>query len=91
MPQRRYLRVPDDESGLVFVFAYDATDPEILHIFARHTTSPEEAIDAFFEGPDDTSWNDTHARYETYTATHGLFWHWIRQGEVVMIITCFRL
>jgi hypothetical protein len=91
MPRRRYQRVAHPESGLVFVFAYDSTDPELLHIFARHTTSPEDAIDAFFEGTEDTLWNERYRRYETYSTTHGLFWYWIKPGEVVMVVSCFGL
>ncbi len=49
MSERRapYVRITDRESGLVFLFAPDAAAPELLHIFARHTTEPDDAIETF--------------------------------------------
>lgn len=91
MPPRRYRRIRHEDSGLVFVFAYDDADPEILHIYARHLVSPGAAIDTFFEGADDTTWNERRNRFETYSADHGLFWFWLETERVVMVISCFRL
>jgi hypothetical protein len=91
MPQPRYYRQRDDASGLIFVFRYDPDAPELLHIFARHATVPDDAIDAFFEGADDTTWNDQRRRFETYSADYGLYWFWLEPQRVVMVITCFRL
>jgi hypothetical protein len=76
-----------DDSGIRFVFKYDDADPSILHIFARHLTSIDDALDTFFEG--ETTWNPERRRFETYTETHGLFWFWLREGAVVMVISCF--
>jgi predicted DNA binding CopG/RHH family protein len=70
VPKRRYQRVPHPESGLTFVFAYDCDAPELLHIFSRHATSPGDAVDAFFEGREDTTWNDEYERYETSGEHH---------------------
>jgi hypothetical protein len=91
VPPRRYQRVRDNDSGLVFVFAYDTADPEVLHIFARHLVSSDTAIDTFFDGADDTSWNQRRERFESYSADHGLYWLWLEPQRVVMVISCFRL
>lgn len=91
MPQGRYARVLDESSGLIFVFAYDRTDPDLLHIFARHTTSIDEAIGTFFADDADTAWNEQRARFESYSESHGLFWFWLEEDRTVMVISCFRL
>lgn len=93
MPPQRvpYFRLRDEASGLTFVFRYDPDAPELLHIFARHTTSPEDAVDTFFDGAAETIFNDARKRYETYTPEHGLYWFWLEPQRVVMVISCFRL
>lgn len=78
-----------DESSLRFVFKHDDDTPELLHSFARHLTTIDDALDAFFSG--ETSWDPERRRFETYSETHGLFWFWIEEERVVMVITCFRL
>jgi hypothetical protein len=40
MPRYRAVR----RDGFTFLFAYDETDPSLLHIFARHMTSVEDAV-----------------------------------------------
>jgi hypothetical protein len=90
MPPRRYQRIRHDDSGIVFVFAYDRTHPELLHIWARHLVSPSTAIDTFFEGGRDTTWNERRQRYETYSIDHGLYWFWLDPERAVMVISCFR-
>jgi hypothetical protein len=72
MSQRRYRRIRHRASGLVFVFAYDSDDPSLLHIYARHLTSPADGMRTYFEG--ETTWNARRRRFETSTLTHGLFW-----------------
>jgi hypothetical protein len=86
-----YSRVTDAETGIVFVFRHDPDAPELLHIFARHTTSPDDAIATFFDHTQETTWNQRHQRFETYSQTHGLYWFWREMGRVVMVISCFRL
>jgi hypothetical protein len=78
------------EQGICFVFKYDDDAPELLHIFARHLTSVDDALNTFFEGTRET-WNERFARFETYSATHGLFWFWIEEERVVMVVSCFRI
>jgi len=86
----RYRRVRDN--GVVFVFKTDDDDPEMLHIFARHLTSIDDALDVFFDSTATQARNAVHDRYERYSATHGLFWFWLDEpGRVVMVITCFTL
>jgi hypothetical protein len=84
LPYKRY-----QARGITFVFKYDDTDPSLLHIYARHLTSPADAIRTFYEGS--STWNEDRGRFETYSATHGLFWFWIEEEKVAMIITCFTL
>jgi len=79
-----------DDSGVTFFFKYDPDDPEQLHIYVRHLTTIDDALETFFEGK--TSHNKQRQRYETYTSTHGLYWFWLNQAtKKVMIITCFTL
>ncbi len=78
-----------EEAGIRFVFKYDDDAPELLHIFARHLTTIDDALDTFFSG--ETTWNDERERFETYSESHGLFWFWLEEGRVVMVITCFSL
>ena len=61
--------------------------PDLLHIYVRHLTSIDDALDTFFNGR--TNWHEEHKRFETYTESHGLFWFWLEQEKVVMIISCF--
>jgi hypothetical protein len=79
-----------EEYGIRFVFKYDDDAPEILHIFARHLTSIDDALDTFFEGTSEP-WNAERRRFETYSETHGLFWFWIEEERVVMVVSCFRI
>jgi hypothetical protein len=78
-----------EEQGIRFVFKYDDDAPELLHIFARHLTTIDDALDVFFEGEEEV-WNDERHRFETFSSTHGLFWFWIEENRVVMVVTCFR-
>jgi len=84
----RYKQV--EEEGIRFIFKYDDDAPDLLHIYARHLTSIDDALDTFFEGERE-SWNEERSRFETYSATHGLFWFWIEQDRVVMVVSCFRV
>jgi hypothetical protein len=86
----RYKRVR--ENGVVFVFKFDDDAPDLLHIFARHLTTIDDALDVFFDPAASEGRNPTHDRFERYNATHGLFWFWLdKPGKVVMVITCFTL
>ena len=89
MAKGRYEPYLDQESGLRFDFKCEPTQPSLLHIFARHGTSPQDAISTFFEG--ETNWNETRKRFETFTETHGLYWVWRVQDTVVLVISCFRM
>lgn len=60
------------EMGIRFVFKCDTDDPTVLHIYARHGTTIENAITTFKTGV--TRWNDQYKRFETFSETHGLFW-----------------
>ncbi len=87
MPSR-YKQVR--ERGIVFVFKYDDDDPRLLHIYARHLTEIDDALDVFFDPSARQEYNAEHRRFERFTKTHGLFWFWLRENELVMVITCFK-
>ncbi len=72
----------------MFSFLYDRNQPDTLHITVRHGTDPLEAIGTFFEG--ETTWNEERKRFETMTATHGIYWARVPEDEGVLVISCFR-
>ncbi len=72
-----------------FLFKYEVDTSNLLHIYVRHLTQPEDAIKAFFSGT--TTWNDHYQRYETVSETHTIYWFWIdEQAKKVIVITCFN-
>lgn len=76
--------------GHTFFFSYDEVDPTLLHIYARHLCQPSDAIEVFFTG--ESEYNSINHRWETYTATHGIYWFWRDEAEKkVWIISCFTL
>ncbi len=88
MPKYRRVR----ENGVTFVFKYDDVDPTLLHIFARHMTEVDDALDVFFDPNATETFNSQFQRFERFNATHGLYWFWIDEpGKVLMVITCFTL
>ena len=86
----RYESHTDSDTGIRFVFAFDADAPDLLHIWVRHLTVPEDAMDAFFDSDARTRWDPVHRRFETSTPTHLLTWFWIEVDQTVMVITCMR-
>ncbi len=79
-----------EENGFKFVFKMDEVDPELLHIFARHLTSIEDALDTYFDS--EPTWNAEFRRFENYSDSHGLYWFWIdEKDKVIMVISCFRI
>lgn len=82
-----YKRV--EENGIQFVFKYDDDARELLHIYARHLTSIDDALDTFFGTR--AKWNNDQKRFESYTETHGLFWFWLEENKTVMVISCFKV
>jgi hypothetical protein len=77
--------------SIKFIFKFDALDPTILHIFARHLIEPDDAIELFYDENATTEWNANRCRFETYSKSRGLFWFWIEENKVVMVISCFNL
>lgn len=84
MPERRFTLT---RGGYRFVFNYDDVDPSLLHIYARHLKTPDDAIFVFFHGVD--TFNADRNRFETSTDTVTLYWFWIVVDEVVMVVSCF--
>ncbi|MHB1417552.1 MAG: hypothetical protein ACYC1C_20075 [Chloroflexota bacterium] len=79
------------EQGIVFYFKYDDQHPEMLHIFVRHLTDVDDALDVFFDPNRRDSWNKQRQRWETESATHALYWTWLEENEKVLVISCFTL
>ena len=78
------------ENGILFFFKYDDDSKEQLHIFVRHLTTIDNALDVFFDG--ESVWNEEYKRFETKNKTHELYWFWLDDKKTkVMIITCFSL
>lgn len=76
--------------GHIFVFKHDDDAPELLHIYARHLTMPDDAITTFFTGK--TIWNRINKRYETKTKSCSVYWLWLdEENKRVLIISCFNI
>jgi len=83
-----YERIQCNE--FAFVFKYDAGKPEMLHIDARHSTTPDDAIQLFYS--QDAIWHEKRNRFENHSQTHGLYWFWRDEiKKVIMVISCFEL
>lgn len=86
MPVNKYKRLR--VRGVTFVFKYEEDHPDILHIYARHLKSPDDAIHIFFHGIH--SWNEEHSRWEAVLENEALYWFWRDEEEqIVMVISCF--
>jgi hypothetical protein len=78
-----------EAGGEKFRFYYDREIPEVLHITLQHGTTPQDAIRVFFEG-EARPWDEEHARFETVTGTHGLYWTRHAHDQSIVVISCFR-
>lgn len=77
-------------NDFTFVFKYDENNPEILHIYSRHLTTSDDAINLFFS--QDASWDEKRNRFVNYSETHGLYWFWRNEEKkIVMVVSCFKL
>ncbi|MCA9805096.1 MAG: hypothetical protein KC777_24170 [Cyanobacteria bacterium HKST-UBA02] len=79
-----------DYEGYRFVFKYDDEFPDMLHIWVRHTKTVEDAIEIWFEAADET-WDANHERYQTYSKSQGLYWFWLEENKVIMVVSCFDI
>lgn len=74
----------------IFYFKHEPELPDLLHIYVRHLTSPNDAMQTFFKGT--TQWNHKRNRFETHTSKHTIYWIWIDiHMRKVLIITCFTI
>jgi hypothetical protein len=85
MPAWKHVR----SGGVVFVFKYDLDDPSILHIFARHLMTVDDALRTWFDEDAEDTWNDEYGRFETRSDTRVLYWKWLTEAERVLVISCF--
>ena len=79
-------RVITSERGIDFHFFYSKTWSRELHITREHATTPDDAIETYFDGV--TEYDPLHRRFVSVTAEHTLFWNWIERGASVYVITC---
>jgi hypothetical protein len=79
------------ERGIVFYFKYDDQHPEFLHIYVRHLTGIDDALDVFFDPNRQDAWNEGHQRWESGSTSHMLYWIWLEERKKVLVITCFEL
>ena len=86
MPYRRVR-----ERGILFLFKYDDDAPDLLHIYVRHLTTIDDALDTFFDPNAESQWNPERARWETQSATHVLYWFWLEDNRKVMVVSCFQI
>jgi hypothetical protein len=80
---------PIRENGITFLFKYEPEAPELLHIYVRHLTTVDDALDVYFTTT--PKWNEERNRFENYSETHGIYWFWLDENKKVMMITCFRI
>jgi hypothetical protein len=78
-------------NGVTFVFKTEPGHPDLLHIYARHLTTEQDAVNTFFAADDRSVWNAAAERWETQSNTHLLYWFWLEEGSTVMVISCFRI
>lgn len=67
MPYRRVR-----EQGIVFCFRYDDDHPELLHIYVRHLTDIDDALNVFFDPDRKDEWNEERRRWESHSRSHTL-------------------
>ncbi len=79
--------------GYRFLFATDPADPEMLHIYARHLTTVEDALRTWFDEASVDVWNEERNRWETHNAGHMLYWNWLEgeENETVVVISCYEI
>lgn len=77
-----------DYEGIKFVFKFDDDFPDLLHIWVRHQKTIEVAIRIWCEH-DSEEWNLRYQRFESRTKNEGIYWYWLKENKVVMIISCF--
>ncbi len=73
----------------VFVFKVEYDQPGMLHIWARHLKTKDDAIRIWLEGTD--KWNEEYNRYETSLDSEHLYWFWLEVDKVIMVISCFEV
>ena len=81
-------RVKTTERGIEFHFFFAKGSASDLHITQEHSTTPDDAIAAYFDGI--TGYDAEHRRFITMTATHTLFWNWVEQDRSVYVISCIQ-
>jgi len=90
MGSSRYERIRED--GYVFWFAYDRKQPNMLHIYAAHGATVDDALGVWFDPDASQTWNEQQKRFETRGESHVVYWTWLYGndgGQHVLIMTCF--
>jgi len=73
-----------------FRLYFDADEPGVLHIYARHGMTAAAAAALFFEG--ECSWNEARRRFESRLGRRVLYWAWLHAQEhgTVLVLSCFE-
>jgi hypothetical protein len=79
------------EQGIIFYFKYDDLYHDLLHIYARHLTEIDDALDVFFDPARQDTCNQERQRWESQSTSRMLYWTWLEEGKKVLVITCFTL
>ena len=73
-----------------FHLYFDAEEPGLLHIYARHGMTVADAAALYFEG--ERAWNETRRRFESRVGRRVLYWAWLHGQEhgTVLVLSCFE-
>jgi hypothetical protein len=73
-----------------FRLYFDADEPGVLHVYARHGMTIADAAALFFEGQ--RSWNEARRRFESRLGRRVLYWAWLhgREHGTVLVLSCFE-
>jgi len=83
----RYERI--EKQGFTFLFPYhEGTD--MLHTWVRHTTTPEDALEVFFDESLTEKYDAQFDRYEMRSRTHILTFAQLPSGAF-LILSCMRI
>lgn len=76
-------------NGVRFIFTVEEDPPGMLHIYARHRKTKEDAVFVYFNG--DSVYLNERKCWQTSLGKETLWWFWLDESaKVVMVISCFE-